>query len=300
LGAITILAASAFAGVILGGFIGEALYKTSSKHLAIFGGVCNIARAIPFYIIFGWERYVGTLDKSSETLFFSVLMIGGFVATMASPCTGAMLLNVNLPQTRGSIMALYSVLDDLSKGFGTLFVSMIVRIVGGRAVAYQISLLLWIITGICLFFTAHTYDEDEEQMRKNLDEAAMEAMVLHSRQRAQEAIRVRAKAAGEAHAALSSAKASSSAHRLPKKLLGQTPPEPTLGSSSEDAAVGRTDVEDVRGSSDACTTEPRAPSASKPSQPLLSSGVGRSYGDREKLQRATQAAAAAMAAARKV
>merc|ERR1719316_2006136 len=129
-------------------------------------------------------------------------MTGGFVATMASACTGAMLLNVNLPEMRGSVMAMYSVLDDLSKGFGTLFVSMIVRLVGGRAIAHQLSLLLWVFTGVALLYTWYTYEEDEKAMRMNLDEAAKESMVLMSKMRAQQAIRDRAKAAGAAHFAL--------------------------------------------------------------------------------------------------
>lgn len=199
LGSIAILAGSAFAGVLTGGFIGESLYGANSKYLAIFGGVCNIGRAIPFFIIFGWKDMFGPLGRSSEIAFFFVLMIGGFVATMASACTGAMLLNVNLPEMRGSVMAMYSVLDDLSKGFGTLFVAMIVRAVGGRAIAYQLSLFLWVFTGVALLYTWYTYDEDEAAMRKNLDDAARESLVLLSKQQAQQAIRDRAKAAGAAH-----------------------------------------------------------------------------------------------------
>lgn len=202
LGSIAILSASAFVGVLTGGFVGEQLYGANSRYLGIFGGVCNTFRAVPFFIIFGWTTFFGPLAKSSEGAFFTVLMTGGFFATMASACTGAMLLNVNLPEMRGSVMAMYSVLDDLSKGFGTLFVSMIVRVVGGRALAYQLSLLLWVATGIALSYTWYTYDEDEAAMRKNLDEAAQEAMVVASKMRAQQAIRDRAKAAGAAHFAL--------------------------------------------------------------------------------------------------
>merc|ERR550537_786795 len=141
----------------------------------------------------------GPLARTSESAFFFLLVLGGFTATMGSACTGAMLLNVNLPEMRGSVMAMYSVLDDLSKGFGTLFVSMIVRLVGGRAIAYQLSLLLWVFTGVALLYTWFTYEEDEAAMRKNLDEAAKESMVLMSKQRAQQAIKDRAKAAGAAH-----------------------------------------------------------------------------------------------------
>lgn len=199
LGAITILAGAAFAGILTGGFIGEYLYKTNGRYLALFGGVCNILRAVPFFMLFGWQKWFGSWAHSSEFTFFVLLFVGGFIATMASPCTGAMLLNVNLPETRGYIMAMYSVLDDLSKGFGTLFVAMIVPWVGGRAVAYQISLLVWVFTGIVLLFAYYTYDQDEEMMRKHLEETAMESMVVLSKQRAQQAIRHCARAAGEAH-----------------------------------------------------------------------------------------------------
>jgi len=197
LGCITILAGSAFVGVLTGGFIGD--HCANNRYLAIFGGCCNIFRAIPFFIIFGWSFFFGPLAKTSEFAFMMVLMSGGFIATMASACTGAMLLNVNLPEMRGSVMAMYSVLDDLSKGFGTLFVSMLVPLCGGRAIAYQMSLLLWVFTGAALLYTWHTYDEDEAAMRENLDAAAKESMVLLSKQRAQQAIRDRAKAAGAAH-----------------------------------------------------------------------------------------------------
>jgi hypothetical protein len=206
LGSITVLATSAFFGVLTGGFVGERLYGANSKYMAIFSGVCNIVRAVPFFIIFGWTNMFGSLARSSEVTFFVLLMIGGFTATMGSACTGARLLNVNLPEMRGSVMAMYSVLDDLSKGFGTLFVSMIVPLVGGRAIAYQMSLLIWVFTGTALLYTWYTYVEDEAAMRKNLDEAAKESMVLMSKHRAQEAIRGRARAAGAAHFASKAAK----------------------------------------------------------------------------------------------
>eukprot|EP00929_Paragymnodinium_shiwhaense_P064308 TRINITY_DN32200_c0_g1_i1.p1 TRINITY_DN32200_c0_g1~~TRINITY_DN32200_c0_g1_i1.p1 ORF type:complete len:598 (-),score=134.05 TRINITY_DN32200_c0_g1_i1:221-2014(-) len=290
LGAITILAASAFAGVILGGFIGEYLYKTNSRHLAVFGGVCNIARAVPFFVIFGWKIFFGPPEKTYESTFFVVLVFGGFVATMGSPCTGAMLLNVNLPETRGSVMALYSVLDDVSKGFGTLFVSMLVSFVGGRAVAYQISLLLWVLTGVALLYTLHTYEEDEQQMRKHLDEAAMESMLLHSRLRAQAAIRDRAKAAGEAH--LAHAKATGPGRhevRWPAAWTNSQGARPWPATKSDLPAAEWSASQDLEGLGS-------SQAGGWPSSRTVASGVGRSCFERERLQSLAREAAAAAAA----
>lgn len=281
LGAITILAASAFAGVIMGGFIGEYLYKTNSRHLTVFGGICNIARALPFFVIFGWKNFFGPPENTGTGTFYFLLVIGGFVATMGSPCTGAMLLNVNLPETRGSVMALYSVLDDVSKGFGTLFVSMLVSLFGGRAVAYQISLLLWVFTGVALLYTLHTYEEDEQQMRKHLDEAAMESLLLHSRLKAQAAIRDRAKAAGEAHAV--AGRPGKNDVRWPplwKGAAGGSRPLSSAGAgSSQD--TGGLGMQNGGGQSR-----------------IVASGIGRSCGERERLQSLVKEAAAAAAASK--
>jgi len=202
---IATLAFSAFLGVLVGGFLGESLYKAGSKghiHLIIFGSVANMFRAFPFMLLFGWTKYFGPLGAQTgmaHFLFCVLLCIGGFVATMASPCTGAMLLNVNLPETRGSVVAFYSVLDDLSKGFGTLLIAMLTPLVGGRAVAYQLALGLWVVCGAAMIATIYTYEEDERQMRRHLDEAAMESMVRMSKEKARRAIKERAKAAGETH-----------------------------------------------------------------------------------------------------
>merc|ERR1719420_1854970 len=216
--AISTLAGSAFLGILIGGYVGQALYGANSRYLGLFGGVCNVLRAVPFYILFGWKRLVGPLDLAGgPTLFFLLLSVGGLVATLSSACSGAMLLNVNLPETRGSIVALYSVLDDVSKGFGTLFVAMIIPWVGGRAVAYQLSLILWVITGAAFLLSYSTYDEDELQMKRNLDEAAMESMVHLSKQRASQAVRDCAKAAGQTHYSQSKC-TTYVTHREPSKL----------------------------------------------------------------------------------
>lgn len=304
LGAITTLAGSAFGGILVGGFIGESLYSGNKRHLAIFGGICNIVRAIPFFILFGWKDLFGPLERSSEGSFFLLLMFGGFVATMASPCTGAMLLNVNLPETRGSVMAMYSVLDDLSKGFGTLFVSVIVRMVGCRSVAYQISLLLWVFTGVALCYTYYTYDEDEEQMSKYLDEAAMESMVLLSKQRAQNAIRDRSKAAGEAHFAQKNLGARReqltpsnlqwpsgrrNPHESQSAFVGTTNPVAEANSCAGPSSVGTPNMNLGHGPSSYASNEVSSRAAAS-GRKCGAHTLGRSQADKERLHRAVRAA----------
>jgi MFS family permease len=200
--AITVLAGSAFIGVVSGGWIGEKIYARGSQHLLVFCAVCNGIRALPFFFLFGWARTFGPLSSASTTCyvcFFILLGIAGCLATLASAGSGAMLLNVNLPEIRGYIAALYSVLDDVSKGLGVLVISALIPFCGGRAAAYQYSLLLWLICGVALLLALKTYEEDEKRMKEYLEEVAMECMVRISKRNAQQAIKRCAKAAGEVH-----------------------------------------------------------------------------------------------------
>jgi len=200
--AITVLAASAFVGVVFGGWIAEKIYARGSQQLIVFCAVCNAVRALPWIFLFGWARMFGSLNAASTSCyisFFTLLTIAGCLATVASAGTGAMLLNVNLPEIRGSIAALYSVLDDVSKGLGVLFISALIPYCGGRAVAYQYSLLLWLICGVALLLALKTYEEDERKMKEYLEEVALECMVRISKRNAQQAIKRCAKAAGEVH-----------------------------------------------------------------------------------------------------
>lgn len=195
---ITILAGSGFLGIIIGGFIGQYTYQKGTKYLALFCAVMSVIRVVPSFFIFGWPYMFATEDDVSRNGFLTVLVIAGISATMAIPGMGAMLLNINLPETRGTMCALYSVLEDLSKGVGSYLVAMIVPLVGGRSIAYQLCLLLWVIPGVALFQSIKTFGEDEEAMRRRLDELAAEAVIRASKNKAISEIGKLSKAAAEA------------------------------------------------------------------------------------------------------
>mmetsp|Transcript_41227 Transcript_41227/g.89875 ORF Transcript_41227/g.89875 Transcript_41227/m.89875 type:complete len:524 (+) Transcript_41227:228-1799(+) len=195
---VAVMAGSAFCGVLFGGWLGEYLYAKDPKCLAIFVALNTSLRAIPFFFIFGWVHWFGPLQPHQHFYFYVLLTVAGFVSSMASPGMGAMLLNVNLPETRGTVFAIYSVLDDLSKGFGTLFVSMIVPYVGGRAFAYQLALMIWVVCGLALLPSCFTLSDDEAAMKDSLNEAAMESIVRVSKVKAHAALKGQCALAGQA------------------------------------------------------------------------------------------------------
>ena len=195
---ITILAGSGFLGIILGGFLGQYAYRKGTQYLALFCSIMSVIRVIPSFLIFGWPYMFGDGNEVSRGGFLTVLVIGGIAATMAITGMGAMLLNINLPETRGTMCALYSVLEDLSKGVGSYVVAMMVPLVGGRPVAYQLCLLLWVIPGVALFQSIKSFGADEEAMRRRLDEMAGEAVIRIQKNKAKSEIGKHSKAAAEA------------------------------------------------------------------------------------------------------
>ncbi|KAF4675022.1 hypothetical protein FOL47_008333, partial [Perkinsus chesapeaki] len=187
-----------FCGVLIGGFIGEKLYRADPRYCALFCAVMSLLRVIPFFAVFGWtslykagpsevdQLAAAAVGKAMDAVggsqgnmgstemlhmsFFGTLFIGGVIATTPAANLGAILLNVNPPQHRGTVFAVYSVLDDLSKGVGTLLVSLLIPYTGGRAVAYQFTLMVWLICGLLLIPVISSLHEDELYMQRTLRE----------------------------------------------------------------------------------------------------------------------------------
>ncbi len=203
---ITVLAGAGFLGIVIGGFIGQYAYQKGSKYLPLFCAVLSVVRVIPCFFIFGWPMFFGDGDSVNRGSFLTVLVIAGICATMAVPGLGAMLLNVNLPETRGTMCALYSVLEDFSKGVGSYVVAMLVPLVGGRPIAYQLMLLLWVIPALGLFQAIKSFGADEDALRRRLDELASEAIIRMTKQKAQAQIGKVSRAAAEAMTSIRSSR----------------------------------------------------------------------------------------------
>ena len=85
----------------------------------------------------------------------------------------AILLNVNPPETRGSMFAVYSQIDDVGKGGGPALVAGL--IVGfGRTVAFNIAFSFWFLCGILLACITFTIDRDVQSQEKMVFDALNE------------------------------------------------------------------------------------------------------------------------------
>jgi sugar phosphate permease len=70
--------------------------------------------------------------------------VAGTFAMVSAPNVKALLLNVNIPDTRGSAMAVFSLCDDVGKGLGPPIIAALVGIYG-RRVAFSIAVCMWAV-----------------------------------------------------------------------------------------------------------------------------------------------------------
>ena len=114
--AVTLFGLGAVIGTVTGGIIGQRIYNSPGgrSRIALVMGVTTALGSIPGYYFLNAERGTGPGDA---WLYLSCL-VGGILASVTPPNVRAVLLNVNLPETRGTMFAFYTQIDDVGKGAG--------------------------------------------------------------------------------------------------------------------------------------------------------------------------------------
>ena len=160
----------AILGGFIGGLIGNRMYNIKPKYLPLLCGSTTLAGIIPMAVLLNFPPFQVTGSVSAPIIigFFT-----GFIITITGPNVKAILLNVNTPETRGSIFSLFNLTDDLGKGFGPVIISLL--IIGfGRLVAFNIANLFWLVCGVLLLVMMATFPKDEARLNAVLAERARE------------------------------------------------------------------------------------------------------------------------------
>ncbi|MCD6569673.1 MAG: MFS transporter [Deltaproteobacteria bacterium] len=167
---ITIIGAFAILGSFIGALIGGYLYNKKSKYLPMLCGTATLLGVIPMALLINYPGVKGVENPS----IIGPLIIGiiaGFIVAITSQNMKTILLNVNAPETRGSIFSLFNLTDALGTGLGPFIVSSLIRVFG-RPVAFNIANLTWVICGIILLSIAITFPKDEMELSKLLSQRA--------------------------------------------------------------------------------------------------------------------------------
>ncbi|PSC76649.1 MFS family transporter: sugar [Micractinium conductrix] len=148
-------------GVVGGGIVGQWLYNRRKWAMSVFIGTCTVAGVLPMYFLINAD-----VKNVLPLTIIAALLAGGLSGTVG-PNMRAMIINCNEPETRGMALAIQSMLDDLGKGLGPVFVSFFIQKLG-RSGAFNLSTAGWIPCGLLLLGTAFTLARDEDAMQHRL------------------------------------------------------------------------------------------------------------------------------------
>ena len=152
-------------GVVLGGVFGHYSYRRDVRYPPVVMGIALILSSIPMWFL------INTVDNETNAGTTAIIaVLTGVLAIVPVPIERAILTNVSLPESRGRANSFLGMVDDLGKGLGPLFVSLLSGAVG-RQTAFNASLLGWIIGGIISCFLFCTVKGDEARVQELVRES---------------------------------------------------------------------------------------------------------------------------------
>ena len=175
--AVTLFGLGAVIGTVTGGIVGQRIYNSPGgrSRIALVMAITTALGSVPGYYFLNANGY----GPGDAWLYLSCLL-GGCLASVTPPNVRAVLLNVNPPETRGTMFAFYTQIDDVGKGAGPALVAGFI-VEFGRRVAFNIAVSGWLLCGailLCLYpFVDGDVENAQEAVREELDaeEAAFNA-----------------------------------------------------------------------------------------------------------------------------
>lgn len=161
-------------GATIGGlvfaFIGDKLYNKQPRYMPILCGVGVLVGVIPAFILVNMP--VSNSYGSEMTIFFILSFVTGFLVAVSSANVKAILMNVNRPEHRGTVFAVFNITDNLGQGFGPAIGGILVSF--GYLFMMNFSIFWWILCGLIFFLVAKTITGDRKSLQDLLEVRAHE------------------------------------------------------------------------------------------------------------------------------
>ena len=158
-------------GAVTGGLLwaiaGDRLFAKKPAYLPMLCTLGITAGTIPCFIFFN----VG-FNSSLFVMLFSLL--GGICISTASSNNKAMLMNVNRPEHRGSVFAVFNLTDNIGKGFGPAIGGAILAATGSYSVMVNTAVSFWFICSALFIGVIFSIGKDRASMLKLMDARAEE------------------------------------------------------------------------------------------------------------------------------
>lgn len=156
---------SAGFGGFMWAILGDHLFMRNPRYLPMLCMIGVFTGLIPCAILFNIS-----FTSMLPYLVFAGLA-GLFISIPSSNCK-AMLMNVNRPEHRGSVFAIYNLSDNIGKGLGPAIGGMLIAISGNYLLMINMAISLWLICG-CLYLGAmYSITHDRKTMLNLMQQRA--------------------------------------------------------------------------------------------------------------------------------
>lgn len=157
-------------GSVVFAMIGGRLYKKNPRLVPILCGIGVLIGIIPAIPIINLP--VTNPQGGTIILYYLLSFVTGFLVSVPSANVKAILMNVNRPEHRGSVFAVFNITDNLGQGFGPALGGILISL--GYVFMMNFSIFWWIPCGIIFFAVARHIVRDRESLQKLLAERAEE------------------------------------------------------------------------------------------------------------------------------
>ncbi len=168
----TLMGAGTTLGSVLFAVWGERLYAKKPAYLPIMVGIGIVAGAVPVFIAINAQI-------TSIAVYYTLSFVAGLLVSTASANVKAILMNVNPPERRGSVFAVFNITDNLGQGFGPAIGGLMMA-VSSTIFTLNFATLWWIPCGLLFLVIAKTLGPDRDALKKEMERRAEDLRITRS------------------------------------------------------------------------------------------------------------------------
>ena len=155
---VVVFGAGSVLGSIAGGTGGQWLYNRSPGALAVLMAVTTTCGCFPLLYVVNAQPLAAPAGWA---------FLAGMLTCVTGTNVRAVIIGVNAPETRGTVFAIFNLMDGLGKGLGPAAVASMIAS-RGRVYAFNVSLCMWLLCGALLAGIAFTLAPDERALQQTL------------------------------------------------------------------------------------------------------------------------------------
>jgi MFS family permease len=156
------LGLGATAGSVVFAVIGERFYRRSPRLLPILCGIGVLVGIVPLIPVLNAPLFDPAAGQL--LLFYAGAFAGGFLVSVPSANVKAILMNVNRPEHRGSVFAVFNITDNLGQGFGPALGGILISV--GYLFTMNFALFWWVPCGLLFFLVARHIAADRAALQE--------------------------------------------------------------------------------------------------------------------------------------